>query len=320
MSGRPAPNRGHYALFALGSALFTVYGSLVPFHFQARPASDAAAAFAWVLSERVAVEARGDAVANVLLCVPLGFFALAALHADRPGRLKAGLATLALLPACALFAASVEFAQLYFPGRTCSATDIVAQSLGSAIGLSGWLVGGAAVTRRLRAAWADPRLGGRPGQRVLAYCAVVVLVQVMPLDIDTSAADLYRRLRDGGADGADTLAPFGELAGAGRPAWALSALALSALFLPAGVLLAAVPSRGGGLGALALGFALAAVTECAQLLVSRHASVSDVLVGAAAVAAGRVVSGPVSGGCRDFRRRCAKDTAVAPCRPTTEAL
>ena len=75
MSRVPAPRRGTYALLAFAWAAFTVYGSLVPFHFHARPASDALDAFAWVLANRVAVEARGDALANLLLGVPLGFFA-----------------------------------------------------------------------------------------------------------------------------------------------------------------------------------------------------------------------------------------------------
>jgi len=299
----PAPRRGTYALLAFAWAAFTVYGSLVPFHFHARPASEVLDAFAWVLANRVAVEARGDALANLLLGVPLGFFALAALRADRPGRLGTWLAAVALLPACVGFAAAIEFAQLYFPGRTCSASDIVAQSVGSVLGLLAWLVAGAAVTRWLRGAWASPRLGGRPGQRVVAYCAAVAVVQLMPLDIDTSAGDLARRLRDG--EHID-----GERA--------VSAAAVAALFVPAGVLLAAVPSRGGALGAFGVGLALAAATEAGQLVVTRHARWSDVAAGAVAAAAGRVVADFGARVGRDSRQRCAKDTAVR--RPTSEAV
>ncbi len=297
----PAPRRSHYALLALGFAAFTVYGSLVPFRFHARGASDALDAFAWVLANRVAVEARGDALANVLLGVPLGFLALAALRADRPGRLATWLVAVALLPLCTLFAAAVEFSQLFTLTRTCSATDIVAQSLGSALGLAAWLVAGGWVTRRLRAAWADPRLGGRPGQRVVAYCFAAALLQMMPLDIDTSPGDLYRRLRDGEA---------------AAEQWAPSAVAVAALFLPVGLLLAAVPSRGGGLGAFGLGLALVAATEASQLVVSRHARVSDVLAGAAAVAVGRVVARPAWRRCRNFRQRCAKDTSISRRTPS----
>lgn len=295
----PAPRRGHFALLALGCALFTAYGSLVPFRFHARPAADALDAFAWVLSNRVAVEARGDALANVLLGVPLGFFALAALRADRPGRRATPMVAVALLPTCGLFAAAVEFSQLFTTTRTCSATDIVAQTLGSALGLAAWLVAGDRLTRRLRRAWADPRIGGRAGQRVLACCAVVASVQMLPLDIDTSAGDLYRRLRDG-----ETAADE----------WAPSAAAVAALFLPVGLLLAAVPSRGGGPWAFGLGLLLGVATEAGQLVVSRHARATDVLAGAAAVALGRVVARPAWRRCRDFRQRCAKDTVMT--RPT----
>lgn len=301
MSDRPAPRRGHYALLALGFALFTVYGSLVPLHFRARDPHEALDAFAWVLSNRVAVEARGDALANVLLGMPLGFLTLAALRADRPGRPATWLVAVALLPLCAFFAAAVEFSQLFTPTRTCSATDIVAQTLGSALGLAAWLFAGGWFTRRLRAAWASPRLGGRPGQRVVAYCAAAALLQMMPLDIDTSPGDLYRRLRDGEAAAED---------------WAPSAAAVAALFLPAGLLLAAVPSRGGAAGAFGLGLALVAATEVGQLVVSRHARPSDVLAGAAAVALGRAVGRPAWRRCRNFRQRCAKDKSIARRTPS----
>ncbi len=303
MSGTatPAPRRSHYALLALGFAAFTVYGSLVPFHFHARGAADALDAFAWVLANRVAIEARGDALANVLLGVPLGFLTLAALRADRPGRRATWLLAAALLPLCALFAAAVEFAQLFTAERTCSATDILAQSLGSALGLAAWLTAGGWATRRLRAAWASPRLGGRPGQRVVAYCCAAALLQMMPLDIDTSPGDLYRRLRDGEAATDD---------------WAPSAAAVAALFLPAGLLLATVPSRGGVVGAFGLGLLLAAATEGGQLVVSRHARASDVFAGAVAVALGRAVARPAWRQCRNFRQRCAKDTSIARRTPT----
>ena len=304
--------RGGYGWLCLASAVFTVYGSLVPFHFRARPAAAALDAFAWVLSNRLAVESRSDAAANVLLGVPLGFFALAAARVDRPGRLGTGLAALALLPACEAFAAAVEFAQLYFPGRTCSATDIAAQTLGSALGIAFWLLAGASVTRRLRAAWDSPRLGGTPGRAFVGYCAAVLLVQSLPLDIHTSPGDLVHRLRDARASGRATLVPFGELAdpaGVAWPAWAASAAAVVALFLPAGLLLGAIPARGGVPAALAGGLALAGVSECAQLFVSRHPSATELVVGATAVAAGRAAADPVRRAGRAFRRACAKVTA-----------
>jgi VanZ family protein len=313
-----SPGRGGYASLACGFALFTVYGSLVPFDFRARSPAEAVNAFHWVLANRVAVESRADALANVLLGVPLGFCTLAALRTDRTGTLAAWLAALVLLPACGAFAAAVEFAQLFVLGRTCSGSDILAQAVGSALGLAAWLTAGPYFTRQLRAAWSHPRLAGRPGHRFLAYCGFVLLAQALPLDIDTSPGDLYRLLRDGVADGRVTVVPFDELADPRRPGWPWAALALVALFLPAGLLLGAIPSRGGVCGAFAVGVVLAGVTEAAQLVVSRHPSTTDLLIGASAVAAGRLTV-PVLRRCRIFRHRRAGDTAPGS-RATSEAI
>jgi glucose/arabinose dehydrogenase/VanZ family protein len=285
---RPPPVRVVYALAALGAALFIAYGSLVPFTFRARPRAEALHAFAWVLQNRAEVQSRSDALANVLLGLPLGFFALATLRVDRRGVLGTAAAALLVPVAAGLLAAAVEFGQLFVPGRTSSASDIRMQIAGAALGVLAWLALGRVVTHLLRAAWYDPRLGGHAGRRLAGYCLAVAVVQALPLDIDTSPHDLYRRLRDGVADGRLTLTPFGELAGPSRTAWALSTVALVGLFTPVGLLMATVPVRGGFVVALAAGLTLGVATELLQLVVTRHPSVTDAVVAALAVAAGRV--------------------------------
>ncbi len=141
MSAEPRPaslGRGAFALAAAGVIAFVVYGSLVPFHFGPRAHS-----FWGVLSGGVRVASRSDAVANVMLGVPLGFTLLGLICVDRKWpRAKAAVVGLLLFPLCVLFSALVEFAQLYTLTRTCSASDIVAQALGAAAGLTAWVLCG----------------------------------------------------------------------------------------------------------------------------------------------------------------------------------
>ena len=80
--------RHWYAVLALGSASFTLFGSLVPFAFQGRPWGEAVDAFVAAMTGRITIESRSDAAANVMLGVPLGFalLALSGPTALSPGR------------------------------------------------------------------------------------------------------------------------------------------------------------------------------------------------------------------------------------------
>jgi glycopeptide antibiotics resistance protein len=278
---RPGPTARHYALLALGAVAFTVYGSLVPFDFVSRPWSEVVDGFWRVAEGGVAVASRSDFLANCLLGVPLGFCLLGALRVDRPGR--GFVAGVGAWLACVAVAVGVEFAQAYFPPRTAALSDVLAQATGAATGIAAWWYAGQRVTNRLR------ETGGGPAGRFLAaYLLVVVAVQLLPLDLTASPTAVYRKLRDGHA----TLTPFGEWFRAdgevapNRWGKVQTWLELFGLFFPAGLLavrwrpgLSMFVVAGGGL-------AFAATTELGQLLVSRHPSVTDALVGASGVLAG----------------------------------
>ena len=278
-------SRQGYVLLAVGWGLFTLYGSLVPFHYVPRPMADAVEAFRWVIGHRHDIESRSDFLANCLLGLPLGFCVVAALRVDRPG--LGLMAAWVTLPACVLFSAGVEFLQLYFPSRTCSASDIIAQGSGSAVGVLLWVIGGQAATDAARRAWADPRAGGPAGQLLLLYAGFIVLVQLLPLDLTVSPAELYHKLRDGPTDGRVALVPFADARPAGVAKKVQDWLELAGLFLPAGLLLARVPQwRVSGAAALGIGLAAALATELGQVAVSRHPSTSDVVAGGLGVLAG----------------------------------
>jgi VanZ family protein len=273
---------------AAGAAAFTLYGSLVPFHFRAHTFGRAIELFGKLLEEGVWVYSRSDLLANVLLGGPLGFFLLGAARADRePSAKRALCAALALLPLCALFALGVEFAQQFTTTRNCALSDIVAQALGSALGMLAWAACGPALVSRIRALWAhtDPN----PAARVLlAYLVLVFVVQTLPFDFSPSPGELYKKVRDGGA----TFVPFAEFRGApDERRWELygKLAKLAGLFFPVGLLLARVNGRAARWGGAKVALAALAValgTEGAQLFVrSRAPSSTDVLVGAFAVVA-----------------------------------
>lgn len=274
--------RRFYALLAAAAAAFVVYGSLVPFHFRPRPlATDAVPAFRWAMASRAWPESRSDGLANLALGVPLGFALLGACRSGRPGVWPTVLIAVPLLAGCTGLAAAVEFAQLFVSERTCAGSDVIAQTLGAATGMAGWLAFGERATRAGRDAAHHPRVGGRAGRVLAAYLLLVLWVQLHPLDLSASPYGAAHKLRSEAA----TLVPFAGPPTAGSiAAW----LGLAALFLPAGLLASRVPNWPGWLVAVA-GAAFALSTEAGQLLVSRHPSTTDGLAGGAGVAAGWLV-------------------------------
>ncbi len=295
-----------FAWLALGVAVFIVYGSLVPFKYRWRPFDDAVHSFQWVLEHRTGIQSRSDFLANFALGLPLGFALAAWRLLDRAPSIARRFAIgVAVWPACTLFAAAVEFSQLYFPNRTCSGSDILAQSLGAAVGLLAFLFAGQRIVDQLRARFGPQSEAGPALGWLAVLVAAVALAQWLPLDLSASPADWYRKIKDGTA----TLSPFAELdTRPDVPAWRKGQvwLELAGLYLCVGLVLAFapiarpvrieglppwMPVARTGMRVFGLGLALAALLEAGQFpVMSRSPSVTDVLIGGAAVLLGWLVA------------------------------
>ncbi len=136
--GRPAKiadARSAAPLFLwLGYVAFVIYGSLVPLQYKARPWDEAVAAFQKIPFLKLGIESRADWVANGVLYVPVGMLTVLALRTLMP-RLMHLLALPVALIFCTALAVGVEFTQLFFPPRTVSQNDLMAEVIGSIVGL-----------------------------------------------------------------------------------------------------------------------------------------------------------------------------------------
>ncbi len=170
---------------ALAYGLFVVYGSLVPLDFRPLPLDEALVRFQRIPYLDLGLASRADWVANGVLYMPLGFLiTLAASGRHLPRAVAASLAIIV----CTMIALAVEFAQLFFPPRTVSQNDLLAEFIGSVLGalaaplLSGWL-------QRLSQAWLDG--GARLGWRVLeCYSVGYLALCFFPYDLLLSASEL----------------------------------------------------------------------------------------------------------------------------------
>lgn len=291
-----------FAAAAAGMMAFIAYGSFVPFEYQPREWGEATAAFGTALEQWAKPTSRSDFIANIALAAPLAFCALGALRVDRPRRGLTAVIGLAVAVACGVYAAAVEFGQLFFRERYCSGADITAQTLGGVIGAAGWVFAGQRLTDWLRRAGAADGMKNGPVPLLIGYAGLLLVTQTMPLDLTVSPYHLGQRLKT-----VVTWEPLGELSEQPdvNPERRLKTVVnwceLFALYLPAGLLLAGLPgpfrTAAGFFRAVSVGLLTATALEAIQVLVmSRHPSSTDVLIGTAGVTAGWVTARLLSAG------------------------
>jgi VanZ family protein len=273
--------RRYFALLALGSATFTLVGSLVPFRFQSLSWAEASGGFVRAMTAQLEIDSKSDVIVNVMLGVPLGFALLGLLCADRQvSRNHAVLLGLAMLPGCAAFSAAVEFAQLYVPSRTCSGMDVLSQTVGAALGMTAWLGCGQWFTEQVRKATTGQ---GSALRFLVAYVLLLGFIQALPLDFSPSPYAAYHKFRDGGVKPI----PFGEfreLDGDAVLGRFSTLLKLAGLYLPVGLIAARLPGRFWELArfkrVLLAGLGLALIIEFGQVLVqSRTTSATEAIIG-----------------------------------------
>lgn len=190
----PTPRAGHRGLLFAGLCYlaFVVYGSLVPLDFHAHSLTQAWQAFRHIPYLKLGVASRADWVANIVLYVPLAFFfsgVLAGWRETVAGRVfKSAL----VFAGCVAVAVGVEFSQLFFPPRTVSLNDIIAETLGSAIGVMIWQIWGG----RLLGLWREVRAGGPTAVRaaLVLYLLGYLGVSFFPYDFLVSRAEFLAKL------------------------------------------------------------------------------------------------------------------------------
>lgn len=254
--------------------IFVVYGSLVPLSFQPMPWALALDRFSAIPYLQLGIDSRADWVANVLLFIPLSFLWATVLW---PGRGAGGAAFTAVLVigAAAVLSVTIEFTQVFFPPRTVSINDIVAENLGALIGalIHAW-------QRQRFCRWMD-RLPLIQGTLALTQHALWVYLLVLfgygllPLDLTISPVEIYHKWRQGKV----VIVPF--TAAYRDTAHRVYDLVTDALvWLPVALLWRASGQRSRS-SALGLVVATATLLELLQLLVySRVTDTTDIVTAA----------------------------------------
>lgn len=170
---------------------FVVYGSLVPLVFKPIPIEQAWVSFQHIPMLVLGAESRADWIANGVLYVPVGFLTAHLLIQKFSIAWRLPIFFLGGIFSFVL-AFGVEFTQLFFPPRTVSLNDLLAECVGSVIGLilaarySNWF------KILLHAVFSNPR---RLALRLVeAYLAAYVAFSLFPYDLLLSGAELEQKL------------------------------------------------------------------------------------------------------------------------------
>lgn len=195
-NNQPAINDDLVAMYPVGFLkavtffylIFVVYGNLVPFGFQGIPLQDAIDKFSQVPFKILGIDRRADWVANGLLFIPLTFL-LQSLFAFSPRRFRY-LVSLLIFGFGIFLAVFIEFTQIFFPVRTVSQNDIIAEILGSALGIVAWYRWGDRFRIFLHD-WQSTQDIKKFAQLLLSAYAVLLLgYNVLPLDLVVSTDEI----------------------------------------------------------------------------------------------------------------------------------
>ena len=280
------PSRRTFALAALVVTIGAVYGSLVPFNFRPIDVGEAVARFRRIPLLTIGPSGRADWVSNILLFVPVAFLWMGALTLDIKRLWRRAVWAIGLIVALVALSIALEFTQMWFPPRTVSQNDIIAESLGAAAGAILWLAFGQTTTDWLRTVAAARRPRDRFVKLLELYAVGVLIYSVLPLDLTISSGDFMDKLRAGRL----VLVPFSDVRLGAEGIYGLARDVV--VFVPMGMLLgiwetrAAVRVRPIWLTAF-LGLVAAALIEGLQVFVlSRYASATDVVFGTVGAAGG----------------------------------
>jgi VanZ family protein len=251
-------------LIATTYSVFVLYGSLVPLELRPLDWAEAWRRFSHIRYISISIAGRADWVANILLYIPLSFLWCARANAHAYPGMRIGTTGFVLI-SCVAFACLVEFLQVWFPQRTMSQNDLLAEALGSTIGVLIWLVAGRRVLRLAQAI----SQGGREGLDAVfvAYAGLYVAYSLFPFDFLVSGQELSSKLAS------DTIAPIMAASCGGLLGCSMKLTLEVASFVPFGMFLTQLTMRRGAgstnlLFGILLGAFMGAAIEVTQIFIA----------------------------------------------------
>lgn len=172
-------------------SLFVIYGSLVPLDFRDIPLNDALNQFKNIRYLNLGMGSRADWVANILLYIPLAYLWSAAFGSIRHPLFRI-ISSLIVLFFCLFVAVAIEFVQLFFPPRTVSINDLVAEAIGTVIGILLFQVYGQYFIKLYQQISLGSFLSVKAA--ITFYILIYLAFSIFPFDFITTFSELEMKL------------------------------------------------------------------------------------------------------------------------------
>lgn len=243
--------------------LFVIYGSLVPLDYKPFAFDQALIRFKNIAYLDLGIESRADWVANILLYIPLSFLALGLFgNFLKIGFLRKFWVSALVMAFCVATAIAIEFIQQFFPPRTVSLNDLIAETLGTLIGIILWFAAGESFLGYFRQIGQGNWLSIKSG--IMVFLPVYIFLSLFPFDFVTSFAELENKL----AAGHDTFFINADDCRANLFRCAVKWVVEIAVLIPLGALFAAFPYMPNRKSmAIVVGFFLGVVIEFIQIFI-----------------------------------------------------
>ena len=172
--------------------LLIVYGSLIPFNYRTMSFAEAWSRFLDIPYLGLGVASRADWIANILLYIPMGFLSVGWMTGVARSTRGNTVRVLVGFLGCSFVAVAIEFLQIFFSPRTVSLNDIIAELLGTIVGIVLWYAIGGWLTRLWKAIWS----GGRQAidAALVLYTLLYFLLSLFPFDFLVSLSELSWKL------------------------------------------------------------------------------------------------------------------------------
>lgn len=179
--------RARLSWLALLFMACAAYGSLVPLRWRPIGWTEGLRRAAAIPVEPVWHLFNGDFFTNVLVFLPIGFFAAGALPARSTGRADAHerwrsvTVAVAVLVGCGVLSLVIEVGQVYVRDRTPSWSDVYAQTFGGVAGAVLWVLAGLAAIEWVAGALRAPSREDRALRLLGLYAAAWTIYSMVPI-------------------------------------------------------------------------------------------------------------------------------------------
>ena len=143
---------------------------------------------------RLGIASRADWVANILLYIPLPYLWLSCLSRDSRVAFRV-IFSLVIFIFCISLSVGIEFTQIFFPPRTVSLNDIIAELFGSVIGIVLWWASGQRFLGLVESVLAQGRRAAYAG--LALYSIAYLAFSLFPYDFLISATEIQVKLTGG---------------------------------------------------------------------------------------------------------------------------